>query len=154
MEHNLVAQSPLGVSKPKWIEIATLTAQALITYELETNQTKSHFTIDYAETRFVHELWGSKRSGGEWGTRISIALDVGNLDDEVSIVPTKILVLADDFQPWGDGNEIPVILAVFDRNNIVGAAQESQRALISDLSERFDQLVENEDTGRYEIQRG
>jgi hypothetical protein len=141
----------------RWIEIAASTAQALIEYELKDQRCKRHFPINYEETHFVSELWGSERSGGsggQWGTRVSIALDVGNLQDYwAPIVANKILVLADDFQPWGNGNEIPVILAKFDIADIVGAAQSAQYALISDLSERFDQLVENEVAGRYEIQR-
>ena len=142
------------MTQNNWVEIAASTAQALIAYGLMADRAKRHFPINYEETRFVCELWGSKRSEGQWGTRVSIALDVGNLQDHESpIVAKKLLVLADDFQPWGDGNEIPVILVTFDLDNIVGASQAAQHAFSSDLSERFDQLIENEETGHYEIQR-
>lgn len=162
---------PQSFKPLNWIDISAVAAKALIAYELKTRK-RDLDTIDYEEKRFVQYLWTSNRSEGEWGTDVSIALEVDPRVDELEVesmagkMPSylrraavesapqgRLLVLASDYQPWGNGCEIPVVLGTFDRTNLVGAARAAQQALESDLDGHFDQLIENEETGRYEISR-
>ena len=125
-----------------WIEIAAQAACRLIKFDVY-GSLDGIYAIDWNETSWVLSLWSSKRTNGQWGQSVGIALD---LQDQ-----KKIYVLADDFQPWGNGSELPRILKSMSIDDLPIAAQVASEAIRTGIEDYFPQLVENELTGRYQI---
>jgi hypothetical protein len=127
-----------------WTEIAAQAASKLIKFGVYGAQDGT-YALDWNETTWVFSLWSSKRTNGQWGQSVGIALD---LEDQ-----KKIYVVADDFQPWGDGSELPLILKIMSVEDLPIAAQVASEALKNGVEDFFPQLMENECTGGYQIER-
>ena len=92
----------------------------------------------YYSDRLYSYLWASKLSGGQWGTRVMIALS----PDEKSL-----FVMVDEYQPWGTGEEEPYKIATYPVGEIYQAFKLAFAAKESDFE--LCGLMEDEDSGRY-----